>query len=179
MHDKQIVISERTIGYWEEDVRTMKALKEAGSTNEQAVAQSEANLVAARSSLLSLKEQVNASENLLCLLLGKTPRHIDRGVLDGQQFPESLSVGIPLQLLSRRPDIRQSEAALAETFYATGEARSYFYPSITLSGTAGWTNNSGISIVNPGKWLFNAVGSLVQPLFNRGTNIAWLKIAKA
>lgn len=110
---------------------------------------------------------------------GKTPRHIDRGVLDGQQFPESLSVGIPLQLLSRRPDIRQSEAALAETFYATGEARSYFYPSITLSGTAGWTNNSGISIVNPGKWLFNAVGSLVQPLFNRGTNIARLKIAKA
>ena len=78
MHDKQIVISERTIGYWEEDVRTMKALKEAGSTNEQAVAQSEANLVAARSSLLSLKEQVNASENLLCLLLGKTPRHIDQ-----------------------------------------------------------------------------------------------------
>lgn len=92
----------------------------------------------------------------------------NRGVLDGQQFPESLSVGIPLQLLSRRPDIRQSEAALAETFYATGEARSYFYPSITLSGTAGWTNNSGISIVNPGKWLFNAVGSLVTTVVQQG-----------
>ena len=179
MLDKQIAISERTIGYWEENVRTVKALKEAGTTNEQAVAQSEANLTAARSSLLSLKEQVNQSENTLCLLLGRTPQCIERGVLDGQQFPESLSVGIPLQLLSYRPDIRQAEAVLAEAFYATGEARSYFYPSITLSGTAGWTNNSGVSIVNPGRWLFNAVGSLVQPLFNRGTNIARLKIAKA
>lgn len=75
--------------------------------------------------------------------------------------------------------VRQAEWQLAEAFYATNKARSSFYPQITLSGSAGWTNSSGTGIVNPGDWLLNAVGSLVQPLFNRGRNVANLKIAKA
>lgn len=82
-------------------------------------------------------------------------------------------------LLHRRLDIRQKEAELAEAFYATNQARSAFYPSITLGGSAGWTNSAGGAITNPGQWLLSTVGSLVQPLFNRGQNIANLKVAKA
>ena len=73
----------------------------------------------------------------------------------------------------------QAEMELAQAFYATNAARAAFYPNITLSGTLGWTNNGGGVIVNPGQWLLNAIGSLTQPLFNRGTNIANLKIAKS
>lgn len=87
-------------------------------------------------------------------------------------------MGVPLQLLDRRPDVRQAEAALAQAFYNTNAARSAFYPSITLGGSAGWTNNSGAAIINPGNWLLSAIGSLTQPLFNRGRNIANLRIAK-
>lgn len=94
-------------------------------------------------------------------------------------FPEELRVGVPLQLLSRRPDVKEAELSLASAFYSTNAARSAFYPAITLSGTAGWTNSVGSTIVNPGKLLLSAVGSLTQPLFNRGQNIAQLKIAKA
>lgn len=54
-----------------------------------------------------------------------------------------------------------------------------FLPSLRLSGSAGWTNSAGSYIVNPGKLLLSAVGSLTQPLFNKGANIAQLKIAKA
>lgn len=68
---------------------------------------------------------------------------------------------------------------MAVAYYATNSARSAFYPSITLSGSAGWTNAASAAITNPGQWLLSAVGSLVQPLFNRGKNIANLKIAKA
>ena len=68
---------------------------------------------------------------------------------------------------------------LAQAFYATNAARAAFYPNITLSGILGWTNNGGGVIVNPGQWLLNAIGSLTQPLFNRGVNIANLKIAKS
>ncbi len=92
---------------------------------------------------------------------------------------ETWDENLRLQLLQRRPDIRQKEAELAAAFYATNQARSAFYPSITLSGSAGWTNSAGGVIVNPGQWLLSAVGSLVQPLFNRGQNIANLKITKA
>ena len=82
-------------------------------------------------------------------------------------------------MINNRPDVRQAEYSLAQAFYATNQARSAFYPQITLSGSAGWTNSSGAAIVNPGKWLLNAVGSLTQPVFNRGKNVAQLKIAKA
>lgn len=75
--------------------------------------------------------------------------------------------------------MRQVEWQLAKAFYATNKARSAFYPRITMSGSAGWTNNGGVGITNPGKWLLDAVGSLTQPLFNKGQNIANLKIAKA
>ena len=86
---------------------------------------------------------------------------------------------MPLQLLSRRPDVKSAELSLAQAFYSTNSARSAFYPSITLSGTAGWTNSAGSMIINPGKLLLSAVGSLTQPLFNKGLNMAQLKIAKA
>lgn len=64
-------------------------------------------------------------------------------------------------------------------FYGTNAARSAFYPSITLGGSAGWTNSAGSMIVNPGKFLASAVGSLTQPLFARGQVIAQYRIARA
>lgn len=69
--------------------------------------------------------------------------------------------------------------ALASAYYATNKARSAFYPQITLSGSAGWTNDAGTAILNPGKFIAAAIGSLTQPLFNKGAIIANYKISKA
>ena len=179
MLDKQLDISRRTAEIWAENLRVMKALKKAGQTTEMAVAQIEASKLSVDASLLSLEQQITEVENSLSSLLGVVPQRIDRSTLDMQSFPDTLSVGVPLQLLQRRPDVRQSEAALAEAFYTTNRAYSAFYPAITLSGSAGWTNAAGAIISNPGEWLFSAVGALVHPLFNRGQNIANLKVAKA
>lgn len=179
MLDEQLDITRRTAETWTESVRAMKALKRAGQATEMAVAQTEAGKLAVDASVVSLEQQINEMENSLSTLLGMTPQEINRSTLDVQQFPDSLSAGVPLQLLSRRPDVRQCEAQLAVAYYATNSARSAFYPSINLSGSAGWTNAAGAAITNPGQWLLTAVGSLVQPLFNKGQNIANLKIAKA
>lgn len=179
MLDAQLDISERTAANWGENVRAMKALKAAGDATELAVAQSEASKLSVDASIASLRQQIDQMENTLTALLGIAPQKIDRTTIGEQRFPTELAAGVPLQLLQRRPDVRQSEAALAQAFYATNAARAAFYPSITLSGSAGWTNAAGVAITNPGQWLFTAVGSLVQPLFNRGKNIANLRIAKA
>lgn len=179
MLDAQLDISERTAANWGENVRAMKALKAAGDATELAVAQSEASKLSVDASIASLRQQIDQMENTLTALLGIAPQKIDRTTIGEQRFPTELAAGVPLQLLQRRPDVRQSEAALAQAFYATNAARAAFYPSITLSGSAGWTNAAGAAITNPGQWLFTAVGSLVQPLFNRGRNIANLRIAKA
>lgn len=179
MLDSQLTISQQTSTNWKENLQVMLALKRAGQYNEAAVSQAEANSLATEASLLTLRQQINEAENSLSTLLGQTPQPIVRGALDEQVFPTTLSAGIPLQLLSSRPDVRQAEAALAGAFYATNSARSAFYPSITLGGSAGWTNSGGAMISNPGALLLSAVASLTQPLFNKGTNIANLKIAKA
>ena len=179
MLDAQLDISERTAANWGENVRAMKALKAAGDATELAVAQSEASKLSVDASIASLRQQIDQMENTLTALLGIAPQKIDRTTIGEQRFPTELAAGVPLQLLQRRPDVRQSEATLAQAFYATNAARAAFYPSITLSGSAGWTNAAGAAITNPGQWLFTAVGSLVQPLFNRGKNIANLRIAKA
>lgn len=179
MLDEQIRITEQTAESWREYVRSLAALMQAGQADRATLAQAEASRLAAESSLLSLQQQAIEQENALCVFVGLTPRRLERGTMDGQHFPSHLSVGVPLDLLSRRPDVRQAEANLMQAFYATNSARAAFYPSITLSGSAGWTNSGGAAVANPGAWLLQAVGSLVQPLFNRGQNLANLKIAKA
>ena len=178
MLDEQILISGQSLDAWDEIIRTLEIRKKVGESDEAAVAQAKASRLEVENSILSLTQQVRVMENSMCALLGWTPRRIERGDLKSQVFPESLSVGIPLQLLDNRPDIRQAEYALEEAFYGTNVARAAFYPSLTLGGTIGWTNNSGAAIVNPGHWLLNALGSLTQPLFNKGRNVANLKIAK-
>ena len=174
--DKQLVISERTASLWKENVQAMQALKKAGLTNEAAVSQSEANCLSVEASLLTLRQQINEMENSLSNLLGEVPQRVERGNLDCQEFPETLSTGVPLALLGNRPDVRQAEYSLAQAFYTTNGARSAFYPNINLSGV---TNSGGGIIANPGGLLLQAIGSLTQPLFNKGANIAQLKIAKA
>ena len=177
--DRKLAITRETARQWGENVRVMKALKRAGEKNDAAVAQAEASRLDAESAVLSLENQIHELENSFSTLIGIIPTAIERGNLLELSFKEELSVGVPVQLLGRRPDVRQAEWQLAQAFYATNEARSAFYPKITLSGSAGWTNSAGGVIVNPGQWLLSAVGSLVQPLFNRGQNIANLKITKA
>ena len=179
MLDEQVRVTTQTAESWREYVKSLHALMKAGEADRATLSQAEASRLSAESSLLSLQRQVAEQENALCVFIGEVPHRLERGTLNGQQFPDRMSVGLPIELLSRRPDVRQAEASLMQAFYATNSARSAFYPSIPLSGSAGWTNSGGTAITNPGAWLLQAVGSLVQPLFNRGQNIANLKIAKA
>ncbi len=175
MLDEQLDISKRTLNTWEENIRTLSALKRAGKTNEAAVLQAKANKVNVEASILSLEKQIIEQENSLSALLGLVPQEFERNALSEQVFPDTLLMGLPLSSLVNRPDVRQAEYKLVEAYYATNVARSYFYPSITLSGTAGWSGVSG----NPGDFIFNAVGSLMQPIFNQGKNKARLKISEA
>lgn len=179
MLDGQYEVTEQTAVKWRESVRTMRAMKEAGMANEAAVAQYEGTCLSIEASLHDLEYQIRMAENSLCTLLAEGPHQIERGRLEGQRLPDDLTVGVPVQMLSNRPDIRSAEYSLMQSYYATSEARSALYPTITLSGTLGWTNNSGMGIKDPGKILWSAAASLLQPIFNANANRARVKIAKA
>lgn len=179
MLDAQYEITQATEANWKESVGATRAMKKAGMVTEAGLAQTEATYYQIHTTLLDLREQINQVENALSLLLAAPPQRIRRGRLADQQLPENFSLGIPLQLLSNRPDVKSAELSLAQALYTTNTARSAFYPSIVLNGSAGWTNNAGTLLTNPGKLIATAVGSLTAPLFNRGQNIAQLRIAKA
>lgn len=133
MLDEQVAVTTETVKSWKEYIRSLKALMRAGQADRATVNQAEASRLDAEASLLDLKQQVTETENTLCALLFWTPQPIARGTLGEVDFPESLSVGVSLNLLANRP----------------------------------------------GAWLLQAVGSLVQPLFQRGQLMANLKISKA
>lgn len=181
MLDRQLEITEKTADILKRNTETMEAMKEAAlyNINGAGVEQSRAAYAQVLASLPEIRRSIRETENALSILLGEAPQNIQRGVLEAQQLPSEFSVGIPLQLLSNRPDVKAAEKSLAAAFYNTNTARAAFYPNITLSGTAGWTNSVGASIINPGKFLATAVASLTQPLFQNGINIAKLRIAKA
>ena len=139
-------------------------------TTESAVAQSKGAYHQTEASLADLKRQVRETENSISVLLAKAPQNIERGTLEEQVMPTELAVGVPLQLLENRPDVKAAELALASAYYTTNQARSAFYPGVNITGTLGWTNGSnGTVISNPAVMLWNAIGSLTQPIFQRGT----------
>ena len=179
MLDTQMAINNRTLENWRATVRTLEALKKVGKANEAGVLQAKANVMQLESSQLAIRKSISETENALSAILAMPSHSIERNNLTEASFPDTISIGVPLQLLSNRPDVRQAEMELAQAFYATNVARAAFYPNITLSGTLGWTNNGGGVITNLGQWLLNVIGSLTQPLFNRGVNIANLNIAKS
>ena len=179
MLDRQLEITENTADVLKKYVETMEAMYDYGNVNSAAIEQSRSAYAQVVASLSDLRQSLTETENAFCLILNEPAHAIERGVLENQVLPTDFSAGVPIQLLSNRPDVKAAEMSLAACYYNTNSARAAFYPQITLSGSAGWTNSSGAGIVNPGKLLASLIGSLTQPLFYRGANIARLKQAKA
>lgn len=178
MLDEQLKTTQATVDIWAENVRAMELMKTAAMTNEAAVAQSKANYYNLLGTIPTLKQNITQTENALCVLLHEAPHPIQRGTFNADGFPKSYSTGIPLQLLSARPDVRAAELQLASAFYGVNIAKSNFYPTLNITAQGEWTNSAGGMIVNPGKILANLVGSITQPLFAKGQLRANLKVSQ-
>ena len=178
MLDAQLAISEQTAKNWRESVELTRKLMAAGRSNKAAVAQSEANCYSVEANLLDISQSIIEAENAMCTILGEAPHHIERSSLSSFQAPTAIETGIPLALLQNRPDVRQAELQLASKFYAVNSAKASFYPALTLSGTLGFTNNGSSIELNPGKWLWNALGQLAQPIFQNGRLRAQKRVAE-
>ena len=179
MLDRQLEITKVNEKLTKDTYDMMVAQKKYASTDESGVQSAYANYMSVLASIPELERQIRETENTMSLLLRDAPGTIERTTMEAQELPAEFSTGVSVQLLNRRPDVHAAEMTLANCFYNTANARSAFYPSITISGSAGWTNSSGSGIVNPGKLLASAVGSLVQPIFMNGKLVAQLKVAKA
>jgi len=174
--DQQLEILLSTDSLWNISLETQKILWENGKSYSTAVDQMEASYLNVKTSVVDARRNIRQVENALCRLLAITPQHIERSHLGSYGLPRGFKTGVPALLLQNRPDIKMADLAMAEAFYNTQDARAAFFPSISLQGLAGWTNNAGSVVVNPGKILLNAVASLTQPIYAQGKLKANLKI---
>ena len=176
--DKQLEITQKTLESRIKNVETIKSLKEGAIVTGAAVVQSEANRYAAEVLIPDLKQSIRETENALNILMGQTPGTIERGVLGDQVIPESIKVGVSSQLLENRPDVRQAEFNFRTAFESTNLARTYFYPSLTLTASGGFSNLE-LKDFFSNSVFYSLVGGLTQPLFNQGLNKARLTTAQS
>ena len=147
--DRQLEILLQTDSLWNKSLETEQALWENGKAYSTAVNQMEASYLSVKTQIVDTRRNIRAVENAICKLLAVSPQHINRqawgttALHHERMFKTKyLRIGVPAQMLENRPDIRMANHAMEEAFYNTAAARSAFYPTITLSGSAGWTNSS-------------------------------------
>ncbi|MFC6645873.1 efflux transporter outer membrane subunit [Granulicella cerasi] len=167
--DEQLLIARNTLKARQDSVDLTRKLSDGGRAPISDLRQAEQLLYTAQATIPQLEQQRDQQENAMRLLLGQTPGtvvHTDKEAL--APIPESLPVGIPSQLLERRPDIQQAEAQLMAANAQVGVARAQFFPSLSLSASAGLGGNDWNNLFDPSGHTVYGIGSLAQPIFAGG-----------
>lgn len=178
--DKQLQTTKETIVLLEESAETIAALKAAGQQNAASVEQSNALLYSTQLSVPSLESRIHEQENAICILIGRKPGQVERSSFENQSVNTDLKIGVPAQLLSRRPDVKQAELNLLSAYAITNVAKASFYPSLTItSASFGLAAGDFSDFFKPENIAANIVAGLTQPIFNRHQLKGNLKIAEA
>ncbi|PKQ60238.1 hypothetical protein BZG02_20200 [Labilibaculum filiforme] len=177
--DAQVEVAKRTVTNRTESLETMKSLKEAGQVTGAAVKQTEAQLYSTQILLLNLEENVNLLENTISLILGENAGDIVRSKLDEQKIEIELQTGFPAQLLRNRPDVMVAEYGFRNAFELTNVAKSNFYPSLSISASAGLESIDFDDWFSSSSLFSNVIGNLTQPIFNKRSIRTKYEVAKA
>ncbi|PJI99477.1 multidrug efflux system outer membrane protein [Acidovorax sp. 69] len=177
-------LSRQTLASRDESVRLTKMRLDAGVASELDFRQAESLTQAARATLAQQKRQRALDENALGLLLGQALPDDIRAGLTGSKLVDAsvmapLPAGLPSDLLTLRPDIRQAEQQLIAANANIGAARAAFFPRISLTAQAGTASGDLSGLFKSGSWGFSIAPSLLLPLFDAGRNQANLEISEA
>jgi len=177
--DAQIKVAEQTLINRNESIETILALKDAGNVNEVGVKQTEAQKYATEIIIADLKNNVIILENALSILLGESPRKIERSTLEDQAMQPEITLGVPATLLRNRPDVIAAEYNLISTFEQTNVARSNFYPTFKVTATGGFQSIDLQQWFSANSFFANVVTGLTQPIFNQRQIKTRFEVAKA
>jgi len=177
-YDKELSVTMKTVETWKKTVEVMKDLKKGAKVTEAAVVQSEAGLYATQVSIPDLKRNIRETENTISYLLGRDPGKIKRDSLTVKEFIPLFKTGVPAEILANRPDVREAELNFRQAFEMTNVARTYFYPSLTITANGGLSSNNLSTFFSTGSFVGGILGGLTQPIFNRRANKTRLKVAQ-
>jgi NodT family efflux transporter outer membrane factor (OMF) lipoprotein len=139
--EQQLAYTQQNVKLQTEILKIATARFKGGQASELDVNQAQSNLSATKALIPQLEVSIRESSNQLCLLLGIAPEDLHSRLKEGAipTAPTSVAVGIPGDLLRRRPDVRRAERAAAAQSAQIGVAESDFYPQISLNATFGWS----------------------------------------
>jgi len=178
--DLALDVSKKTLAARQDSLRLTSVLAKHGSASALDVRQSEQLVYTAAETIPDLERQIALQENSLSILLGRNPGSIPRGrPLTEQPNPPAIPVGLPSELLERRPDIREAEATLVAANAQIGVAKAAFFPSISLTGTAGYESFALNNLFTHSQRMWDGAASLTQPVFAGGALRAGMRLAKA
>jgi multidrug efflux system outer membrane protein len=181
--DELLRVTQRTLDSREASYRLIKLRFDNGASSELDLRQAESLLEAARIGCIGFAQatrQRALDENTLVLLLGQP---LPAGLPPAQPLeaaaglPE-LPVGLPSEVLMRRPDVRQAEQQLIAANANIGAARAAFFPRITLTGSVGSASGELAGLFEAGSFAWSFAPQLLQPVFDAGRNQGNLKLAE-
>lgn len=179
--DNALEVIQKTIEKQNEALGIVKSKKEVGQANELEVQQFQVQLYDLKSREQETLQEIKLLENSINFLLGRFPQAIDRNRQKlFEQVPETLSAGIPSQMLANRPDIREAELLLQASKFDVLSAKAEFYPSFNINAGIGFKAfNPRFLFISPESIAYSAFGSLAAPLINRKAIRAAFNSAKA
>lgn len=164
--DKRKELLIKTVKIRQESVETQKALKESGQTNSVSVSLAKSQLLQAQVLLNDVENLIFTLENELVLLTGKSTRTIERSSLDAQASRTDFQVGLPMEVLSNRPDVKEAELDFRSFFEEYNVAKAAMYPNIRLSASAGFQSLAFSSWIDPSSLFNTLTAGVTQPIFN-------------
>jgi multidrug efflux system outer membrane protein len=179
--DRELEIVRENIVLQENALSIVTIQKQAGAANELAVKQFQAQVLNTKSIELEIIQQITESESHINFLMGRYPQRVNRSQNAlAQELPRQVQAGVPSDLLRNRPDIRQAEMELMAVKADLKAARAAFYPSLNITGSAGFQAFKTKLLFNtPESFAFTLVGGLSAPLLNRSAIKAEFKGATA
>jgi outer membrane protein, multidrug efflux system len=178
--DWALDLSKSTLAARQNSLQLTNVLARNGSASALDVRQSEQLVYTAAETIPDLERQISQEENLLSILLGDNPGPIPRGrPLTEQPDPPGVPVGLPSELLERRPDVREAEETLVAANAEIGVAKAALFPSISLTGLAGFESNALNNLFSHSQRIWNEAGSLTQPVFAGGALRSGVRLAEA
>ena len=179
--DQELEIANRTTNSFAESLRIFSQRVEGGTASALQSARAEAALEDAAAAVPAIRERISATENQLCVLLGRNPGAIQPRKLSGlltQKVP-AIPAGIPSELLERRPDIRQAEQLLRSASADVGESVAEFFPKIGLTALLGKVSPelSGFTLGTANAW--GIAAEATGPLFEGGRLVGQYRQRKA
>jgi multidrug efflux system outer membrane protein len=179
-YDSQLEFSKQTVVSDNESLRINTINFKGGEYAITDVYQAQLLVQQAEAEVITLNQLIEQKENQLCLLLGRNPGPIARGLpLIEQPHNTEIPIGLPSAILERRPDVRQSEEALVASNANVGVAKAAFFPQIPLTASFGAQSTALTSFLQGPATFWALGGQLAQPLYEGGRITSQYRLAWA